>query len=914
MSFHEPTDPPGTSLRDGPAPARTSPPADDATHSGDSNPDGATLDPSDPIREAVATRSLHDASTIGYVLAEPSPATATPPVPGYDLLALLGEGGMGAVWKARQTNLNRLVALKMVLGDQRAGSKELIRFLAEAEAVAAVRHPHVVQVYEYGEANGRPFLALEYLPGGSLADRLKRDGRLDPKAAAELVGMTAGAVQAAHDLGIVHRDLKPGNVLFDDRGTPKVTDFGLAKRAGGGDLTSTQAVLGTPAYMAPEQARGETKFVGPRADIYSLGVILYECLTGAKPFLAPDQLALLRRVVEEEPERPGRRAPGVPRDVELICLKCLAKDPDERYQTARALAADLGRFAAGEPVSVRAAGVVERVARWARRKPTLATAYSLGFLAVLLGGLGGAAVWQRRAAERARGEAEWAQAEAERLREQADTARREAEQARGREAEARVDAERQREKAERYDYGRTIQVAHQECREGNGSAALEVLNSTRADLRGWEWYYVNSLAGLIVSRQVLGREAVQGDEDGVHVLAPEEHTAGVHSATFSSDGSRFITASSDGKVMVWSAKPIDAAAALEMGPLTGHTAAVYAATFSPDGSRALTGSQDGTARVWDMKVGADALVLKGHTAGVHSATFSRDGSRVVTASYDGTARVWDAVTGAEILALKLKRSTAAVLSATFSPDGLRILTGSSDGRATVWDAKTRAEVLALKGHTAAVYAATFSPDGSRALTGSQDGTARVWDARTGAQVLVWKGHTAAVHSATFSRDGSRVVTASYDGTARVWDAVTGAEILALKLKRSTAAVLSATFSPDGLRILTGSSDGRATVWDAKTGAEILGLRELTVGIVSATQSLDGSRVVTGSQDGTARVWGVRARRQGLRAEGAHRSRVLRNVQPGRLAGRHRESRRDGAGLGRQDRRPDPGAGGRRPRP
>src|SRR5262249_36263034 len=262
---------------------------------------------------------------------EPAPAAITPIVLGFDLLAPLGEGGMGVVWKARQVKLNRWVALKMVLGEQRAGSKELIRFLAEAEAVAAVKHPHVLQVDDYGEANGRPFLALEYLPGGSLADRLERTGRLDPKAAANLVRTLAGAVQAAHDLGIVHRDLKPGNVLYDEHGQPKVTDFGLAKRAGGGGPTATPGGMGTPACTAPEQARGDTKFVGPQADVYSLGVILYECLTGTRPFEAPDQIGVLRKVAEDEPERPGKRVPGLPRDVELICLKCLAKDPAERY-------------------------------------------------------------------------------------------------------------------------------------------------------------------------------------------------------------------------------------------------------------------------------------------------------------------------------------------------------------------------------------------------------------------------------------------------------------------------------------------------------------------------------------------------------------------------------------------------------
>jgi serine/threonine protein kinase len=329
MCPDDPTHSYSTSRGDEPTPDGTPIPSADATRSGDSEPVGATLSARDPSQENATSVGLSGTATIDHILGGSSDSLtstlpppdlpyggAIPTVPGYDLLEPLGEGGMGVVWKARQTKLNRLVALKMVLGEQRAGSKELIRFLAEAEAVAAVKHPHVVQVYDYGEANGRPILGIEYLPCGSLADRLKQTGRLDPKAAAELVATLAGAVQAAHDLGIVHRDLKPGNVLYDENSQPKVTDFGLAKRAGGSDLTATQVVTGTPAYMAPEQARGETKFVGPTADVYSLGVILYECLTGSRPFEAPDQLSLLRQVAEEEPERPGKRVPGLPRDVE----------------------------------------------------------------------------------------------------------------------------------------------------------------------------------------------------------------------------------------------------------------------------------------------------------------------------------------------------------------------------------------------------------------------------------------------------------------------------------------------------------------------------------------------------------------------------------------------------------------------
>jgi serine/threonine-protein kinase len=296
---------------------------------------------------------------------------------------------MGVVWKARQRKLNRLAALKMVLGEQRAGSKEMIRFLAEAEAAAAVKHPHVVQVYEYGEADGRPFLAMEYLPGGSLADWLHRKGRLDPKAAAALVATLAGAVQAAHDLGIVHRDLKPGNVLFDERGQPKVADFGLAKRAGGSNLTATQAVMGTPGYMAPEQARGNTKFVGPQADVYSLGVILYHCLTGTRPFEDPDPVVLLRKVAEEEPERPGKQTPGLPGDLETICLKCLSKEMGHRYASARALADDLLRFGGGRPIQARPVGWAERSWRWCRRNPPAAAlAAALLALVVLAVGSG----------------------------------------------------------------------------------------------------------------------------------------------------------------------------------------------------------------------------------------------------------------------------------------------------------------------------------------------------------------------------------------------------------------------------------------------------------------------------------------------------------------------------------------------
>jgi eukaryotic-like serine/threonine-protein kinase len=768
---------------------------------------------------------LADALTSTLVPAGPSPDWAPPTVPGYDGFSPLGEGGMGVVWKARQVKLNRPVALKMVLGDQRAGSKELIRFLAEAEAVAAVKHPHVVQVYEYGDAGGRPFLAMEYLPGGSLTERLKQAGRLDAKAAAELVGTLASAVQAAHDQGIVHRDLKPGNVLYDEQGRPKVTDFGLAKRTGGSDLTATQAVMGTPAYMAPEQARGDTKFVGPQADVYSLGVILYECLTGARPFADPDRFALLRKVVQEEPERPGKRVPGLPYDVELICLKCLAKDPVERYPTTSALAADLARFAAGEPVSVRAAGVVERAAKWARRKPTLAAAYTLGLLAILLGGLGGVAVWQWLAAERLR------------------------------------------DKFERFEYGRTMEVAHQEWRENNAAATVALLDSTRPDLRGWEWAYVHRLChsdllnlephtdivqsasyspdgSLILSTSRDKTAKIWDARSGTELLTLKGITNWKGSAAFSPDGSRIVTGSGDNTAKLWDAKT-----GAEVLTLRGHTADVLSVAYSPDGSRIVTGSQDKTAKTWDARTGAEVLTLRGHVGAVTSASYSPDGSRIVTAAaFDMKVKVWDANTGAAFLTLR--GFTDQVGSAVFGPDGSQVVTGGFDGVVRVWNAKTGAEIRTFKGHTSRVDSASFSPDGSLLVSGSFDRTVKVWNAKTGSEVRTFKGFLEMVFSASFSPDGKRIVTVS-DHKVRVWDLLIGAEVLSVG---RGSAIRSIAYSPDGSRLLVGLAFGSAEVWDATTGNRLLQLKGQTQDVLAVSFSPDGSRLLTSSLDKTAKVW------------------------------------------------------------
>jgi serine/threonine protein kinase len=293
---------------------------------------------------------------------------------------------MAVIYKARHRGLGRLVALKMILHSSRASPEVMARFRREAEAIARIHHPNVVQIYDVGEQDGQPFFAMELVPGGSLAQRL--DGTpQDSRKAAALVQNLAQAVATAHEQGIVHRDLKPGNVLLAADGTPKVADFGVAKFLDQEEnLTETGAIVGTVSYMAPEQAWGTSKMrtVSPAADVYSLGVILYELLTGRPPFRGETLQDTLEQVWSHEPVPPSRLQPKVPRDLETICLTCLHKEPRKRYATGQAMAEDLRRFLAGEPIRARPIGVLERGVKWVRRRPALAALLAVGVAACAL--------------------------------------------------------------------------------------------------------------------------------------------------------------------------------------------------------------------------------------------------------------------------------------------------------------------------------------------------------------------------------------------------------------------------------------------------------------------------------------------------------------------------------------------------
>jgi formylglycine-generating enzyme required for sulfatase activity len=308
----------------------------------------------------------------------------TPPtIEGYEILGELGRGGMGVVFKARHLRLKRLVALKLILHGDFASEKHRARFLIETEMLGRLRHSNVVQVFEAGQQDGRPFLALEFIEGGTLAQRLASAGPLGPREAAALVRDLARGIHHAHLQGVIHRDLKPANVLLSSDGTPKVTDFGVACQPGGNEMSQTGQLIGTPGYMPPEQARGERESLGPRADVYSLGAVLYEVLTGQAPFRGATPLETVRRVLNDEPTPPARLRPGLDPDLSTICLKCLSKEPEGRYASADALADDLTRWLGGEPIAARPAGAAERAWKWARRKPTQAGLLAVSLLLVL---------------------------------------------------------------------------------------------------------------------------------------------------------------------------------------------------------------------------------------------------------------------------------------------------------------------------------------------------------------------------------------------------------------------------------------------------------------------------------------------------------------------------------------------------
>ncbi len=710
-----------------------------------------------------AARPLDDPfATVPASPVECAPPTSSVP-PGYEILGELGRGGMGVVYKARQVQLNRLVALKMILSGGHAGSEERVRFLAEGEAIAAIRHPGIVQIYDFGTHGGLPYFALEFCAGDSLAGKLNGTP-LPPREAARIVEQVADAIQAAHQRGIIHRDLKPANVLLsfsrdaessersargdalrsEDSASrlnavePKVSDFGLARRVEGGiGLTQTGAVMGTPSYMAPEQAEAK-KDIGPAADVYALGAILYECLTGRPPFKAATAFDTIMQVVATEPVPVRQLQPGVPVDLETICLKCLQKEPGKRYGSAREMAEDLKHYQQGRPIAARPVGRLERLLRWCSREPIVAGLLAAVLLVLTIGVVVSSVLGMKAARSASLAENE---------RERADKKAREATENEQRANRGEERATEQLNRAERLVYAGKLTKAQLMWRDDKVPEALDLLDECQWNLRGWEHRHLWSLYN---SNQV----TFGG------------HTGPVYSVAWSPDGKRIVSGSGDHTLKVW-----DAEKGQEVLSPKGHTSPVMSVAWSPDGKRIVSGSQDNTLKVWDAEKGQHVLSLKGHASPVMSVAWSPDGKRIVSVSQDRTLKVWDAEKGQEILSLK--GHTDGVTSVAWSPDGKRIVSGSGDNTLKVWDVEKGQEILSLKGHTGGVNGVAWSPDTKRIVSGGGDGTLKAWDAEKGQEVLSIEGHANEVYSVAWSLDGKRILSGSGDGTLKVWDAEKG---------------------------------------------------------------------------------------------------------------------------------------------
>src|SRR5580704_5783853 len=822
-----------------------------------------------------------------------APRTTNPGAPGpgtqvryfgdYEILEEIARGGMGVVYKARQVSLDRIVALKMILAGRLASETDVERFYTEAKAAANLQHPNIVAIHEVGQHNGQHYFSMDYVEGESLA-KLVDAGPLPALKAAAYLKTIAEAIEFAHRQGTLHRDLKPSNILIDGFDQPRVTDFGLAKRIeASAQVTATRSLMGTPSYMPPEQAGANNGRIGPASDVYSLGAVLYELMTGRPPFLGESLVATLNQVLNAEPVSPQLLNPNVPRDLETVCLKCLQKEPLRRYATSQELADELGRFLCGEPIKARPIGKIARLWRWCKRKPlvaSLAASAALLLIAVIVVTAVGYFV-----------------------------------------SSAALD------RSQRTLYAAHMNLAEDAWLAGNDGRLTDLLERHlpqpgQADLRGWDWDYLRGQSRILTTINCKrhpvvslawspdGQTLAGGTFMGIQIWDPQTGNKictldqparwlePAHWLAWHPDGRRLAaTGSSEPEIIVWNVEDRKKVWTLG-GRSQGYTGQIVRIAWSRDGRRLAFASTDNRIEIWDVASAAKVLTLTAHPKEPMLLAWSPDDKQLVS-SGPAEMKVWDVATGREVRTLttqaiacspdwsrfsdannvfdlstghsRFNLRTASLWQA-WSPNGRWLATSASPSITKILDAENGNEILTLVGRPNQALA--WRPDSQRIATGWEE-QITIWDTTPRNEERTLTSKHGELYSLAWSPDGRCIAAGAGDfiypngfvGTVYVWNSESGAPIKMFEWRADSEAhaapvrpsSISVAWSPNGAHLASFDGTGTVKIWSTTNWQPVSGLAKLppATGLADDGKldwSFDGKWLAAASGWSTLKVW------------------------------------------------------------